>query len=97
MRDQGADVGFEQSHAQNNDHQAQIKHRRRGGQSEHGVAQRDGGSAPEHRVLRADQAVGDPPAGKTCQIHRRGVQAVDGHCGFIIEPEAAGGDFLHQE
>ena len=97
IRDHGADIGLQQSHAEHDHHQAQIKSTRTGGHRQQSVAERDADAADQHRLPRADQPIGNPAAGERHQIGSGRVQAIDGCSGFIVDAEAAGGDGGHQE
>ena len=89
FRDHGAHVRLQQTHAEDDDEQAEIE---RPGLSEvarMALPERDADAPDEYGAPRADQPVGDPAAGERCEIDARGVKAVDRRGGLVVDAEAA--------
>ena len=62
---------------------ARVRHRQRE------VPQRDHAPAPQHRALRPEQPVRDPPARQRHEIHRARIKPVDRARRRLIQPEPA--------
>ena len=97
VRNNRADIGLEQPHAEHDHRQSNIEAARAARGREQGVAEGDGNTPGHHGTLRADQAVRDPAAGQRRQVNSRVVQAVNSRGGFVIQAESAVGHRVDEE
>ena len=96
LADEDADVGLEQTRADDDQDEPDIEHRHHGDRHAE-VPARDQDPAPQHRAPLADEAVGDPSARQARQVHHRGVEAVHRAGRRGVEAETTGGGRRHHE
>ena len=92
LADHHADIGLEQTGAQNDQQQSEEESMHTGN-SQSELSGNDEQSADKHGVAGADQTIRDPAARQRCQIDRCRVETIDGCRGLVIHPQTA---VLHQ-
>ena len=97
LRDDRADVGLQQAHAEHRDEQPHEKQQLGAGRHQ-GVAGHNEDAAREDRTLLTYEAVGNPATKQARKVTTCQVETVDGACRLVREPETTlGGSGSHEE